>query len=340
MTTTSTTRYFVHSYPSLVGGIVAATAAVAMLTRDGIQNGLTLEHALMPVLVGLTVLAGHEAWRALKEAKLLSAAFMLVLAVFGSGIIVTETMGRRAETRDAKVAEATKTVDQYAVTAAAYQRATKLVEEAERWVAGECRTGKKTKCEGTTFVLDQRKAHAEKLKAELEKATAPAPVDSKADKIAYWAALLGASKAVAKEVFQNLDPFTLSLFLELGAVAFFGFGVRTRKVTVSSVSTVSEPKGLSFENEKGDRDAKELDDLKKQFLALDREMQQVLKALVSSNRPLTNDETAKLMRVGKSEASKRNGAAAADGWIKRWREGKFVYAEPTEKGRKVLSLVA
>lgn len=310
MKTNTTTKYYLHSVPSLIGGIVAATAAVAMLTRDGIQNGLTLEHALMPVLVGLTVLAGHEAWRALKEAKLLSAAFMLVLAVFGSGIIVTETMGRRAETRDAKVAEATKTVDQYAVTAAAYQRATKLVEEAERWVAGECRTGKKTKCEGTTFVLDQRKAHAEKLKAELEKATAPAPVDSKADKIAYWAALLGASKAVAKEVFQNLDPFTLSLFLELGAVAFFGFGVRTRKVSVPVSQSVQAetPKALSFEREYTDQ---EIEDLKRVLNGLDR--------------PVTNDQLAALLKCSKSEASKRWRRGAEAGVVEAQRAGRYVH---------------
>ncbi len=314
MKTTYTTRYYLHSLPSTVGGIVAAGAAIALLTRDGIQNGITLEHALMPVLVGLTVLAGHEAWRALKEAKLLSATFMLGLAVFGSGIIVTETMGRRAETRDAKVAQAAKTVDQYADVAANYQRASKLVAEAEGWVASECRSGAGAKCKGNQFVLAQRTAYARELKGQLEQAAAPAPVDSKADKIAYWAALLGASKAVAKEVFQNLDPFTLSLFLELGAVAFFGFGVRTRKVSVDSVpsvSTVSEPKALSFESEKGDRPDQEIEDIKK--------------ALNGLGHSVTNDQLAAILGISKSEASKRWRRCAEAGVLEAQRAGRYVH---------------
>ena len=309
MNSHTTTKYYLHSLPSTVGGIIAATAAIALLTRDGINNGITLEHALMPVLVGLTVLAGHEAWRALKEAKLLSAAFMLVLAVFGSGIIVTETMGRRAETRDAKVAQATKTVDQYATIAADYQRASKLVAEAEGWVANECRSGAGAKCKGNQFVLAQRAAYAKELKGQLEQAAAPAPVDSKADKIAYWAALLGASKSVAKEVFQNLDPFTLSLFLELGAVAFFGFGVRTRKVSVSvveSVSTVSVPRALSFERP-----------------LTDDEVEQIRKLLEGRSAPVTNDELAGLAGVTKSEMSKRVQKAVDAGQVVKFRRGRF-----------------
>lgn len=310
MKTHTTTKYYLHSLPSTFAGIVAAGAAIALLTRDGLQNGITLEHALMPVLVGLTVLFGHEAFRALKEFKLLSAAFMLCLAVSGSGIIVAETMGRRAETRDAKVAQATKTVDQYAVVAADYQRATKLVAEADGWVAHECRSGAGPKCKGNQFVLAQRSAHAAALKAQLEAAAAPAPVDSKADKIAYWAALLGASKATAKEVFQNLDPFTLSLFLELGAVAGFGFGVRTQKVsTVSQSFQAQETKGLSFKRPDGDYTKEEIDEL--------------TKILNAADRPLTNNEVAAALRCHKSWASKLVQAGVDSGKVTKLKVGRF-----------------
>lgn len=116
---------------------------------------------------------------------------------------------------------------------------------------------------------------------------------------------------------------------------------RRRVSTVSdSVRTVSEPHGLSFENEKGDRDAKEIDDMKKQLLSIDREIKQVLEALVSSGRPLCNDELKTHLGCEKSESSKRSQKAYAEGLIKRWQEGRFVYAEPTEKGRRLLSLVA
>jgi uncharacterized membrane protein len=306
MTKHTETRYFVHSYPSTVAGIVAAGAAIALLTRDGIQNGLTLEHGLMPVLVGLTVLFGHEAFRALKEWKVISAVLMLCLAAFGSLIIVGETMGRRAETRDAKIAQATKTVDQYAIIAADYQRAAGLVAQSEQWTAAECASGKGKKCEGQTFTLNQRKAHAEKLKAELEKATAPAPVDSKADKIAYWASVFGASKAFAKELFQNFDPFSLSLFLEMGALIGFGFGIKTRSVPVFESVPAETPKALSFERP-----------------LTDDEVEQIRRILTGQKRPLTNDEVAAAAGISKSEASKRVQRAVNAGIVQKLKEGRY-----------------
>lgn len=308
MKTSTTTKYYLHSLPSTVAGVVAAGAAIALLMRDAQTTGITLDHAMMPVLVFLTVLFGHEAWRALKEVKLLSALFMTALAIFGSGIIVSETMGRRAETRDAKVAQATKTVDQYATIAADYQRASKLVAEAEAWVAGECRSGAGPKCKGNQFVLAQRSAYAEKLKAQLEQAAAPAPVDSKADRVAAVLALFGVSAEMAKKAFQTFDPFTLSLFLELGAVAGFGFGVRTRKVSVDGVRTVSEPKGLSYEGP-----------------YTDDEIEQIKKALNGLDKPVTNDQLAALLNCSKSESSKRWRAAAKAGVLEAQRAGRYVH---------------
>lgn len=309
MKTHTTTKYYLHSLPSTVAGVVAAGAAIALLTRDAQHTGLTLDHAMMPVLVFLTVLFGHEAWRALKEVKLLSALFMTALAIFGSGIIVSETMGRRAETRDAKVAQATKTVDQYATIAADYQRTAKLVSEAEGWVGGECRTGNGPKCQGNRFVLAQRTASLEKLRGQLETATAPAPIDSKADRVAAVLALFGVSAEMAKKAFQTFDPFTLSLFLELGAVAGFGMGVRTRKVSIpvsESVLPVSEPRALTFERP-----------------LTDDEVEQIRKLLEGRSAPVTNDELAALAGVTKSEMSKRVAKAEAAGQVVKFRRGRF-----------------
>lgn len=310
MKTHTTTKYYVHSVPSLIGGVIAAGAAISLLVRDGLQNGLTLEHALMPVLVGLTVLFGHETWRALKEGKLISCALMAILALFGSGIIITETMGRRAENRDAKVAQATKTVDQYATIAADYQRASKLVAEAEAWVGSECRTGAGPKCKGNQFVLAQRTAYAEKLKAQLEQAAAPAPVDSQADRVAAVAALFGFKGEQAKTAFQTFDPFKLALFLEIGAVAGFGFSVRTRKVSVSVSESVpaETPKALSFERPLSDD-----------------EVEQIKRVLNGMDRPVTNDELKALLGCSKSESSKRWRKAAAAGVLEAKRAGRYVH---------------
>jgi hypothetical protein len=303
MKSTYTTKYYLHSLPSTVAGCVAAGAAISLLVRDASNTGFTLDHAMMPVLVFLTVLLGHEAWRALKEAKLISFVGFVLLAVIGSTVIVSETMGRRAESRDAKVSEATKDVNAYAALLANLDRANKLVAEAESWVASECKTGLGPKCRGVTFTRDQRQAFAEKLRKDAEAHKAPAPIDSKADRVAAFAALFGFGEAAVKKAVHMFEPFVLPLFLELGAIFLFGFGVRTRSV---SVSTVSEPKALSFEGP-----------------YTDEEIEELTKVLNGMGQPLTNDEVAAALRISKSEASKRVQKAVEAGKVVKLKTGRF-----------------
>lgn len=304
------TQYFVHSYPSLIGGIVAAGFSIALLCSDVLANGFTLKHAAMPVLVGLTVLFAHEAFRACKEWKAISCVAFLALAVFGSGVIISETMGRTAESRDAKVSEKTKDVNAYAALLANLDRANKLVSEAESWVANECKTGVGPKCRGVTFTRDQRLAFAEKLRKDAEAHKAPAPIDSKADRVAALAALFGYGEATVKAAVHTFEPFVLPLFLELGAIFLFGFGVRTRKVSVSVSHSVpaETPKALSFEREYTDQ---EIEDLKRVLNGLDR--------------PVTNDQLAALLKCSKSEASKRWRRGAEAGVVEAQRAGRYVH---------------
>jgi hypothetical protein len=303
MTKHTRTEYFVHSYPALVGGIVAAGYSIALLCSDGFATGFTFKHAAMPALVGLTVLLAHEAWRAGKELKAVSFVAFLVLATFGSVAIVSETMGRTAESRDAKVSEATKDVNAYAALLANLDRANKLVAEAESWVASECKTGLGPKCRGVTFTRDQRQAFADKLRKDAEAHKAPAPIDSKADRVAAFAALFGFGEAAVKKAVHMFEPFVLPLFLELGAIFLFGFGVRTRSVSVSSVS---EPKALSFEGP-----------------YTDEEIEELTKVLNGMGQPLTNDEVAAALRISKSEASKRVQKAVEAGKVVKLKTGRF-----------------
>jgi uncharacterized membrane protein len=215
-------------------------------------------------------------------------------------------MGRTAESRDAKVSEATKDVNAYAALLANLDRANKLAAEAESWVASECKTGVGPKCRGVTFTRDQRLAYAEKLRKDAEAHKAPAPIDSKADRIAALAGLFGASDAAVKKAVHSFEPFVLPLFLEIGAIFLFGFGIRTRKVAVSSVSTVSEPKALSFERPLSDAEIEEL-----------------TRILNGMDRPITNDELAGMIGVSKSEASKRVQKAVDAGKVVKLRRGRF-----------------
>ena len=308
MKSTYTTKYYLHSIPSTVGGIVAAGFSIALLCADGFATGFTFKHAAMPALVGLTVLFAHEAWRAGKELKLVSFVAFLALAAFGSGVIISETMGRTAESRDAKVSEATKDVNAYAALLANLDRANKLASEAESWVASECKTGVGPKCRGVTFTRDQRLAFAEKLRKDAEAHKAPAPIDSKADRVAALAALFGYGETTVKAAVHTFEPFVLPLFLELGAIFLFGFGIRTRKVavSVSNAVPVDVPTGLSFERP-----------------LTDDEVEEIRRLLTGMKKPVCNKELADMAGVTPSEMSKRVNKAVEAGKVLRFKAGKF-----------------
>ncbi len=280
-----TTTYRIASWPALIGGMAAAGASVAFLWRDALSTGWTIEHGVMPILVGLTILSAHLLSQAARERRWVSALAFAVLAVAGSCIIVVETMGRRAEVRETKVAAASKSADDLGRIGADFAKASALVAEAQTWVAHECRSGNGPRCRGTQFTLAQRVAYSDKLRAQLEAASVPPPVDPKADKIAAAASLLGGNGALARDLVKTFDPFTLALFFELASVFLFGFGIRHQPP-----AKVVEPETEPEEVPSGGG------------IPLNHP---VLIELRRHQRPLSNDDLARAMGCSKSEASKR-----------------------------------
>lgn len=287
----------VNSVPAIVGGTAAAGAAVALLVRDGWNTGFTLEHFLMPVLVGLTVLSAHLAWDAFRNWRELSGIAFAVLAVFGSLLTVYETTGRRAEVRDTKVASAQKSVEEVARISRDLVLTRELVAESQKAVGLECASGRGKKCDGLTFVLDQRQASLEKLEGLMEHLKAPAPVDPKAERVAFVAGLFHYDPIKVKAMVAGFDPMTFPMFLELSSIFLFGYGFNGRKATevfslkasevaeqISEVSTEVQEKPLSAEE-----------------IAL-------IRALRKARRPVNNGELASFMGVSPSEASKRRAA--------------------------------
>lgn len=289
--------YTIHSRPAIAGGVLASAAATALLMRDAFVTGWTLDHALMPVLVGLTVLTSHLCWQALRERKLISAAGMMILAVVGSTITVYETMGRRAEVRDLKVASATKSAEHVAQIAADYAKARAMVIQSQGWVADECKSGRGKRCEGQTFTLRQREAYAKQLEQELSGLQAAPPVDPKAERVAALAALFGWSPQRAKMAVQIFEPFVFPLMLELSAIFLFGFGIRHSMTTFERQLTPAEIDDLrplvTPENDPPPGNRTNVVD------------HPVIVALRSADRPLSNRELARRMGVSEGEASKR-----------------------------------
>lgn len=223
--------YNIRSPAAILGGVAASGGATALLVRDATITGLTVDIALMPILVALTILAGHLFWQALRGGRVISAAGLVLLAIFGSGLIVYETMGRRAEIRDVKVATASDVEERR-------QHLKKMLVEAQAALGthrtamdAECASGKGKKCDGLTYTVSTWDSAVTGYEAKLAKLPPPTPVDPKAERIAATLALMGlqfkageVQKAVA-----TLEPFAMPLFLEFGSIILFGFGLAHRR---------------------------------------------------------------------------------------------------------------
>ena len=91
---------------AIVAGLAATGGALAILLADPISTGAwRLDHGLLPVVVGVTIAAGHLIGSALRSRKLLSAAgFALVFAV-GTLLTVYSSVGGQAEKSGNKSAD-------------------------------------------------------------------------------------------------------------------------------------------------------------------------------------------------------------------------------------------
>jgi len=233
--------YTIASPAAIVGGVAASAGATALLVRDAFATGWTVELALMPVLVGLTILSAHVAWGALRNRRVISAVGLYALAVLGSGLIVYEQMGRRAEVRDVKVATVTASVTQR-------QHAEQMLREAEEILAkhraardSECASGKGKKCDGLGYTVSTWEAAVAGHEVKLAKLGPDRPIDSRADRIAGFAALFGLPPGPAKNAVALFEPVALPLFLELGSILLFGYGlgrVRAREKPDPAIAPV------------------------------------------------------------------------------------------------------
>ena len=282
----------IHSPAAIAGGVLAAGGALALLVRDGFVTGFTLDHALMPVLVALTILTGHLMGAALRDWKPISFLAFAGLACLGSSLTVYETMGRRAEVRDVKVASAKQSVEEVARISRDLVLTRELVTESQKAVGLECASGRGKKCEGLTFVLNQRQASLEKLEGQMEHLGAPPPVDPKAERAAAFLALFGFAPKPVKANVAVFEPMVLPFFLELGSIFLFGYGVKRHRPATVKVATSTPPD-----------EGKKVPRLPAPSIS--HEEQALRIALAKASGPVTNDELALLMGVTKGEASKR-----------------------------------
>lgn len=223
---------------AVASGCLATAGALAILTSDAIASGhWTLEHAMMPLIVALTIAGAHFAPRAARERRIGYA--------FGWGLVFVAGLAAQLYTSAGKQAAGAQTqIDDARARAGARTRAEarvtdliKDVGDARRAQAAECASGEGTRCKGAGATLRARLAELAVAEADLGQ-VAPAPVAApNADRAAsIIAAIWGGDRDAIKALFVLLEPLRYTVLLELGALVSFGYAFGGSCRTVRSLA--------------------------------------------------------------------------------------------------------
>jgi hypothetical protein len=224
---------------AIAAGTFASIGAMAILLWEPIHSGnWTLDHALVPLVVGLTIAAGHLAkvagFRKFGAALGFSIAFLL-----GTAFTLYSSIGRQATTSEAQalsVAEANKL----------YEDAARMKGEAEGTVKDlrakavrECSSGKGKRCDGITYSITTYemaiKGYEQTMRDHPRQSTA-----TKASQAAEVAALAGFSKEASEAFFKIFERFALALMFEWTAIVAFGYGFPHRAITETAPGKISD----------------------------------------------------------------------------------------------------
>lgn len=232
MTTHSTTRRL-----ALVAGALATSGALALLLQDAIRSHVwTLEHALIPVLMGVQILTAHLASAAARQWRIGSAlGFMIVAAVATWGVLYT-SVGKQSHVTAEQATAAADLNRQRADVNRRLAANTEMLDGARARHAAECASGKGKRCDGIAATVNVYADAVAGNRAELARLGPAAPEHTRADAMAdLIAAFQGGDRAAIKSRLLLLEPFTYATIFEMVALLsfFFAFG-GSRQSTVGS----------------------------------------------------------------------------------------------------------
>jgi hypothetical protein len=234
-----------------VAGTLLWTGATALLLEDAVRSAhLTVANALMPVLTLGTVCAAVFAHRSLGAWRPISGVLFVFLAVLGSLATVYGTLGRQAEVRDHKQADAM-----------AENRTLGLKEEE----LVQAKALAKKECITIGPRCQQWQVRVDTLTREMSSLRAVA-VDPRADAIQRIATLVGLDGDHIRAIVQAIDPLVLPLFLEFGSIVFFAAAFPMQRITIAQplqpvTETIAQPLQHSarvFTKEEARQDLKRL----------------------------------------------------------------------------------
>lgn len=212
---------------AILAGVAATLGAIGLLLADAITTGhYTTDHALVPLVVGITIAAGHLTGAAVRSRKYGSALAFVVAFLVGTAITVMNGAGRQAEGQETKIAAAELTnaaiTTKQAELATANQRLTYAEAQMESEQTGQ-RCGER--CKRWEKTASDRRIVVKALETELAALGPAKPVNAKAEKVAAIAEVLGGNHDRVKAGVTLIEPVMVPFLLEWVAIFALGYGL-------------------------------------------------------------------------------------------------------------------
>lgn len=211
---------------AIVCGVAATGGAIALLLADAIGTGhWSQDHALVPLVVGLTVATGHLASTALRRGRLLAAAGFAIAFAVGTTVTVLNGVGRQSASVGASMAETQAHNQAIADKGAELVRARQRFEQANAQAEKEM-TGSRCaqRCNDWKLRATEVAARVKELETEIARLGAPRPVNAKAEKVGEIATAIGLDGKRAASLVLLLEPLLVPFLLEWTAIIAMGYG--------------------------------------------------------------------------------------------------------------------
>jgi hypothetical protein len=263
-----TTHYHTGRALAITVGIAATGGALAILLADPIATGTwRLDHVLLPVIVAITIAAGHLCGTALRGWRLLPAVGFALIFVIGTALTVYSSVGAQKSGAGARQELAvTSHNDAIAAKRAELDRARLRLSQAETMADREM-TGSRcgARCNDWKLRAQEVTARIGQLEGELRGLGPERLAPSKARPFAEALGVLGFEPAKVEKLAATFEPFAYSLLFELAAIVAFGFGFGHRSGAIQTPAQAetlqpvpaapkrpTPPKGTGRRGRKGD----------------------------------------------------------------------------------------
>lgn len=248
-------HYHSGRWLAISAGIASTAGALAILLADPIASGIwKLDHFLLPVIVAITIAAGHLVGSALRVRKILASAGFAVIFTFGTLLTVYSSVGSQ------KSASGDRALNVEAHNAAIKAKSADIVTEKHnlavavdmlanvrgQHLAESKQGGCKAKCQGIerSMTVYQasivgHEANIKRLEVELSSLGGEKVARPKAAAFAEAAAVFGFDRARVETAVTILEPFAYGLLMEMTAIVAFGFAFAGNR-RLAAPATVAE----------------------------------------------------------------------------------------------------